>query len=89
MQVKASDTLVADMWRTFERQAVHPLAPQEQRDEMRLAFYAGVMSLLIFQREVLGDEEVSEETGVACVEAMYRECLRWIENSRPPSSSPS
>lgn len=49
-----------------------------QRQEMRRAFYAGVMSLLTLQKDRLGDDDINEEESVAVLESIEQECVEFV-----------
>ena len=72
---------IAQQWNQFERSSIPRAAPAIQRREMRRAFYAGVAAQLHLL-EGLGEDEVSEDAGVAALEAMKQEVLDFFEQVR-------
>jgi len=64
--------LMRDNWIQFAERILPEHASAVQRQEMRRAFYAGAMMLLMDLAE-LGDEDVSEDAGAEVLEATRRE----------------
>ncbi|CAB3758473.1 hypothetical protein [Paraburkholderia humisilvae] len=65
---------IADRWTDFEARVVAPDAPPLQRDEMRLAFYAGFKSMLDVNFELAGLDELS---AVFLLERFHIEARRF------------
>lgn len=64
-------------WERFEQSAFSPSVSEKQRKAMKLAFYCGARSLLNIAYE-LGHKDVSEEVGVATMEALMEESKVFI-----------
>ena len=65
---------VEEQWAGYAAAVMPPGAPPVQRREMRRAFYAGVYSLLLLCRDVLGSPLVSEAEGERALESQLAEC---------------
>lgn len=52
---------VEEVWETFER-VIHPDAPEEQRREMKLAFFAGASAMLALVQNVDGMADEDAES---------------------------
>lgn len=70
---------IADQWATFDRLILRS-ASDVQRREMRRAFYAGIHSALIFMRDTVGADDVSEDAGMALIQNWHDECLRFAQS---------
>lgn len=69
---------IASAWNSFEKAVMPVNAHAVQRREMRRAFYAGVWAM--FQEaKKLGDDNISEDTGVAVLEAIETECQEFMK----------
>ena len=67
---------IADMWATYQGAVLPDDAPPIQVQETRRAFYAGAHILLC---DLPGmTEDVSEDAGVARLEALHRECQAFF-----------
>jgi hypothetical protein len=64
---------VDGLWQEFARAVMPPHAPADQVREMRRAFFGGAWAMLTTVEQI-GDEAVSEDQGVAILEALAREC---------------
>jgi hypothetical protein len=64
---------VLEMWASFSKAVFSCHTPTVQRREMRRAFYAGAYGMLMGAAFGPGEEDVSEEEGVAMFEAWRRE----------------
>lgn len=64
---------VQDQWESFESGVINPDAGPGQRDQMRLAFYAGAWAMFNLVARV-GEHEVTEDEGVEFVEKLRLEC---------------
>jgi hypothetical protein len=63
---------ISAAWASFEKVVVPPLASEDQRQDMRVAFYAGATTVLGTLGEIASDR-VSEEDGMNQLGAMTRE----------------
>jgi hypothetical protein len=70
---KTKHQTVAEMWASFAKATMPELASNVQRREMRRAFYAGAYGMLMGAAFGPGEEDVSEEEGVAMFEAWRKE----------------
>jgi hypothetical protein len=62
-------------WIDYRKEVVPVTASAEQIQETRRAFYAGAHAILTMQFAVSGgEEEVSEDAGVALIESWHQEC---------------
>lgn len=68
-------------WESFEKVGVPRNAHETQRLETRRAFYAGALSMLSLVQRT-GDPGVSEEDGVAILNAISGELLAFNEELR-------
>lgn len=66
-------TTVQEQWEGFERCVVQKNAPNEQRKEMRLAFFAGVSAILAAQLALPDDEGAAMDT----LKAWHDECQKF------------
>jgi hypothetical protein len=64
---------VAEMGASFAGAVFNRHTPDVQRSEMRRAFYAGAYGMLMGAAFGPGEEDVSEEEGVAMFEAWRKE----------------
>lgn len=72
---------LADHWRAYRKQAMPADAGQNQVDETRNAFYGGAaMALLTVQR--IGEDDISEDEGVAIIKALVKECEDYLAKYR-------
>lgn len=69
--MNTSNTIAAH-WAAFEALVISPTAPQIQRHEMRLAFYAGAAAVLDITYGI-GGESTSEAGGVAILQSLHDE----------------
>jgi hypothetical protein len=70
---------IAQMWLAYLDDVVPKGAPQVQLQETKRAFYAGVKAALGILTEI-GDDTISEDQGVAIIEAMHEECRAFIND---------
>lgn len=77
----ASAETVQQMWDSFALLTLpkdcHPI----QRQEMRRAFYAGTFGMLM-ACSAIGEESVSEDTGVMRLELWRLECLKFYQDMK-------
>lgn len=73
----SKDTTAAMLWEGFRSAVVHPDAPPSQIYEMRLAFYAGIHSMLRLQLNVIGEDSCSEDEGAAIMQRIHEECMAF------------
>ena len=64
-------------WQSYSKAVMPNNAPPIQVQEMRRAFYAGATAMLDITK-LLGEEDVSEETGVAALEALQQEIVDFL-----------
>ena len=69
---------IQEQWNSFKLLVVPKDAPPIQRQEMRMAFYAGAEAMMRIQWAV-GDEAISEDAGVAILEGCQDELRRFAE----------
>lgn len=69
---------LASAWDTFVAAVLPPSAGPVQRQEMRRAFYAGAQAALLVT-VAISEPEVSEEAGVATLEALHEECRQFAK----------
>jgi hypothetical protein len=69
---------IQEQWDMFQKIVMHKDAPQDQRREMKLAFYAGCEAMLRLQFEI-GDRNLSDEAGVAVMAGWHDEVERYSE----------
>jgi hypothetical protein len=67
---------VAQMWDSYARAVLPMDVGETQKTETRRAFYAGVFALLEKFKNI-GENEVSEDAGVAYLEAISVEVTRF------------
>ncbi len=77
---KAKLETVAELWESF-RAILPPDAPAMQVIETRRAFYAACCGMLSIMRAI-GNDDVSEEVGVAHLESMARELVAFQDDLR-------
>jgi hypothetical protein len=71
---------IHDLWLGFEDMVIAKDAPEIQRQEMRLAFYAGFGACLGSMRKLTSDvPPVSDAEGIRAVEEWWTECDVFIE----------
>jgi hypothetical protein len=66
---------VGEIWRSFWS-AIRPEGPVSpvQIQETRRAFYGGFAACLLLLRNTVGQDEMTEDEGVAYAEALLSEC---------------
>lgn len=69
---------LASAWDTFHAAVLPPGAGPIQRQEMRRAFYAGAQAALLATVDI-SEPEVSEDAGVAALEALHDECRQFAK----------
>ncbi len=67
---------IQEQWALFSTLVIPANAPAIQKQQMKLAFYAGVESTLRIQFNI-GDKAISEDAGVAILEGIHDECRRF------------
>lgn len=67
---------IAEEWQGFEATVLAKDALQIQRDEMRMAFFAGAW-MVVCQTERMGEDDVSELEGMAQITALRDECREF------------
>lgn len=67
---------IQQLWTDFQKQVMHPNAPADQVKEMRIAFYAGFITMFSIC-EKLGHDDISEETGVIYLKQFNEEISRF------------
>lgn len=70
------DRTIAGAWNSFSAAALPPGACEQQRRQVKRAFYAGAISLLGVLDE-LSEPEVSENAGVAVLESLHQEARAY------------
>lgn len=76
--VEPKTTLISKSWAQFEANVLNPAAPDVQRREMKLAFYAGAHTTLQMLQQ-LGESNVDEEAGVNVLMGCVTECEDFIK----------
>jgi hypothetical protein len=66
---------IAERWTEFERRVIASDAPQIQRDEMRLAFYAGCATLIDVENEVASVDD--DAVCVIMLDTIYQEVWKF------------
>lgn len=74
-----SPNTIAAQWESFHKAAVAPSAPEIQRSEMRLAFYAGATAMLGITMGI-GSDSVSADAGVALLQSLHDEAEAFALN---------
>jgi hypothetical protein len=70
--VKPTDRTLADMWASYARMVIPPGTSAAQVQNNKFAFYGGasyVLDILV----AIGDDDVSEHTGVDTLERLHQE----------------
>lgn len=75
--------LVRDGWQTYAERVLPTGADAVQRQETRRAFYAGAWEILMRMAD-LGEPDISEEQGVAVLEATKREIQTYVASVGTP-----
>lgn len=73
---------IAEKWAQFEAKVMAPGAPELQRQEMRIAFYAGAMGLLDIETAI-ATPEISEDAGTAILQGIHAELQHFASCLRP------
>jgi hypothetical protein len=63
---------IASGWRRFDAQITPQGASDEQRFDLRNAFYAGATTVLGIMRQISA-QEVSDDAGIAILEGLHQE----------------
>ena len=71
-----SKQVVRELWEDFERRVIDRIAPEAQRREMRLAFYAGVSALLGVDAG-LAQDGVTEDDAVIILKSIAGELRQF------------
>jgi hypothetical protein len=66
---------IAQRWAEFEQRVIATDAPQIQRDEMRIAFYAGCATMIDVENEVASI--VDDALCVLVLEVIYQEVWKF------------
>lgn len=69
--------LIAHGWRGFDKAVISPQAPEIQRTEMRMAFYAGA-AVVLEVLQAISTDRVSEEAGMRAIAGMVNETREYI-----------
>ena len=78
---------VQDQWESFAATVIHPDAGPNQRDQMRLAFFAGAWAMFSMLTDV-GETDVTEDQGLAVIEALRLECIAFAKSLKPADAVP-
>jgi hypothetical protein len=70
-----SDSTIASGWTNFESTVISATAPEVQRREMKLAFYAGAETLIALLFSA-GDK--SDEEGMEMIASWQEECRTFL-----------
>lgn len=68
---------IVEAWQSFERTVISPVAPAIQRQEMRLAFYAGCSAMLGITIEI-GSEDIREDAGMQILDGLHKEARAFM-----------
>lgn len=69
---------IESQFKSFEKLVVPQDAGSAQRKDMKMAFFAGVQSVLNLQLAV-ADSNVSEDVAVEVLESWHSECRKFAE----------
>jgi hypothetical protein len=69
---------VDEKWENFKRKVIPESANFNQLQDMQLAFYAGMLTLLLMQKEVLTG--LSDDAGVALLESWHDEIQHYFKS---------
>lgn len=67
---------IKDEWEDFRDKVIHPEAPEIQKEEMKLAFYAGVKSYMALQQVL--DTIKSDDAAIALLQSWLEECDSYL-----------
>jgi hypothetical protein len=79
---------VLGLWTVFESQVIDADAPEVQRNEMQLAFYAGFSAALGTLRKV-ADLGLTDEQAVAMIDQWWKECGEFVHSRGEPCRATS
>ena len=71
---------IKDEFDKFADQVIAKDAPEVQRDEMKLAFYAGVFSTIIQFSNTINDNSLSDDDAVAFLSSWLNESNDFIKS---------
>lgn len=77
---------IEKMWTGFRDMVVPAGASPEQHAGMKLAFYGGAATIIIFLRDVVGSDDCPEDEGIRILGAMLDECKAFA--AAPVSDAP-
>ena len=64
---------ISEKWELFQSEVIPKSAGPIQLREMKLAFYSGAFAFLAMQKEIIGNPSLSEDAGIALLEAWQDE----------------
>ncbi|WP_228937480.1 hypothetical protein [Paraburkholderia saeva] len=77
---------IAENWDLFDKRVIDPSAPQIQRNEMRMAFYAGIHTMLCLQFELAALDNLQ---ALAVLNSLHREGERFMALFTVPTAQPN
>lgn len=79
---------IQEQWIDYRKKVVPPDAPDVQIQETRRGFYAGALAILQMQFAVSGgEEELSDDAGVALIESWHQECADFMKIIGKPAEA--
>ena len=74
------DTNLAKLWELFDRNVIAKDAHDIQRNEMQLAFYAGIYTYMALEKETADRTDITEEQMLVKFDEWKQECEVFIKS---------
>lgn len=72
------DKMIKNQWDVFKKEVMPKNASEIQVNEMKKAFYCGVLSSVFILEEIGANDKITLEEGVDIIESINKECHEFI-----------